>query len=49
MKDNRKPLNDEIKASRVKLVSSESELLGEMSLSEAKQKAKENDMDLVQI
>jgi len=49
MKDNRKPLNDEIKASRVKLISSEGELLGEMSLSEAKQKAKENDMDLMQL
>jgi len=49
MKDNRRPLNDEIKASRVKLISSEGEFLGEMSLSEAKQKAKENDMDLMQL
>lgn len=49
MKDNKRPLNDEIKASKIKLITDEGEVLGEMSLTEAKQKAKENALDLMQL
>jgi translation initiation factor IF-3 len=49
MKDNKRPLNDEIKASKIKLITDEGEVLGEMSLAEAKQKAKENSLDLMQL
>ncbi len=49
MKDNKRPLNDEIKASKIKLITDEGEVLGEMSLAEAKQKAKENALDLMQL
>lgn len=49
MKDNKRPLNDEIKASKIKLITDEGEVLGEMSLSDAKQKARENALDLMQL
>lgn len=49
MKDNRRPLNDEIKASKVKLITDDWEVLWEMSLADAKQKAKENALDLMQL
>ena len=49
MKDNKRPLNDEIKASKVKLITDEWEILWEMSLLDAKQKAKENALDLMQL
>lgn len=49
MKENKRPLNDEIKASKVKLITDEWEVLWEMSLSDAKQKARENALDLMQI
>ena len=49
MKDNKRPLNDEIKASKVKLITDEGEVLWEMSLSDAKQKARENALDLMQL
>ncbi|MDD5770370.1 MAG: translation initiation factor IF-3 [Candidatus Gracilibacteria bacterium] len=49
MKDNKRPLNDEIKASKVKLINEEGEALGETTLSEAKTKAKELNLDLMQL
>lgn len=49
MKDNKRPLNDEIKASKIKLITDEWEILWEMSLVDAKQKAKENALDLMQL
>lgn len=49
MKDNKRPLNDEIKASKVKLITDEWEVIWEMSLSEAKIKAKEASLDLMQL
>lgn len=49
MKENKRPLNDEIKASKVKLITDEGEVLWEMTLSDAKTKARENALDLMQI
>lgn len=49
MKDNKRPLNDEIKASKVKLITDEWEVIWEMTLSEAKIKARENALDLMQL
>lgn len=49
MKENKRPLNDEIKASKVKLITDEGEVLWEMTLSDAKQKARENALDLMQL
>lgn len=49
MKDNKRPLNDAIKASKVKLINEEGEPLWEMNLSEAKVKAKELNLDLMQL
>lgn len=49
MKDNKRPLNDEIKASKVKLITDEWEVIWEMSLSEAKIKARELNLDLMQL
>lgn len=49
MKDNKRPLNDEIKASKVKLINEEWEALWETTLSEAKTKAKELNLDLMQL
>lgn len=49
MKENKRPLNDEIKASKVKLITEEGEIIWEMSLSDAKQKARENALDLMQL
>ena len=47
MKENKRPLNDEIKASKVKLITDEGEVIWEMSLSDAKQKAREAHMSPV--
>lgn len=49
MKDKKKLLNDEIKASKVKLIDNDWELIWEMSLQEAKQKASETWLDLMQL
>lgn len=49
MKENKKILNDEIKASNVRLIDDSWEVLWEMSLSEAKAKAKELSLDLMQL
>ena len=49
MKESKKILNDEIKASIVKLITDDGEMLWTMSLSEAKAKAKESWLDLMQV
>lgn len=49
MRDNKRLLNDEIKASKVKLITDEGKVLWEMSLTEAKQKAEERSLDLMQL
>lgn len=49
MKENRKPLNDEIKASRVQLVTDDGENFWEVSIEEAKSKAKSLWLDLMEI
>lgn len=49
MKENKRPLNDEIKASKIKLITDEGEILWEMSLADAKQKARESALDLMQL
>jgi len=49
MKDNKRPINDEIKASKIKLITEEWKVLWEMTLSDAKQKARENALDLMQL
>lgn len=49
MKENKRPLNDEIKASKIKLITDEGEVLWEMSLADAKQKARESALDLMQL
>jgi len=49
MKEKQKSLNDDIRASIVQLVSDEGENLWEMSLNEAKAKAKEQWLDLMEI
>lgn len=49
MKYNKRPINDEIKASKVKLINYEWEVLWEMTLAEAKTKARENALDLMEL
>lgn len=49
MKDKKRLLNDEIRASKIKLIDNEWELIWEMSLQEAKQKAQELWLDLMQL
>lgn len=49
MKDNKRPINDEIKASKIKLITEEWEVLWEMNINDAKQKARENALDLMQL
>ncbi len=49
MKETKKILNNDIKASFVKLIDEEWEILGEMSLADAKAKAKELSLDLMQV
>lgn len=49
MKENKRPLNDQIKASKIKLITDEGEVLWEMSLADAKQKARESALDLMQL
>jgi len=49
MKEIKRPLNEEIKASKVRLIDEEWEALWEMTLSEAKIKAKEQNLDLMQL
>ena len=49
MKEHKRPLNDEIKASKIKLITDEGEVLWEMSLADAKQKARESALDLMQL
>lgn len=49
MKENKKALNDEIRARKVQIITDEGENLGEMPLSEAKTLAKEKELDLMEI
>ncbi len=49
MKENKKPLNREIKASLVQVIDEKGENLWEMSLQEALLKAEEDDLDLMEI
>lgn len=49
MTKNKRILNDEIKASKVKLIDEAWEIIWEMSLSEAKQKASDLSLDLMQL
>lgn len=49
MKEKKRILNDDIKASLVKLIDEEGEIIGEMSLSDAKILAKKDDLDLMQL
>ena len=49
MKENKRILNDDIRATNIKLINEEGEMLGEMTLSEAKAKAKELSLDLMQL
>ncbi|NUJ97348.1 translation initiation factor IF-3 [Candidatus Gracilibacteria bacterium] len=49
MKENKKPLNHEIKASQVQVIDEKGENLGEMSLQEALLKAEEDNLDLMEI
>lgn len=49
MKEKKKLLNDEIKASKIRLIDEEWEVLWEMSLSDAKLKSRELWLDLMQL
>lgn len=49
MKENKKPLNHEIKASQVQVIDEKGENLWEMSLQEAFLKAEEDNLDLMEI
>lgn len=49
MKENKRPLNDEIKASKIKLITDDWEVIWEMNLADAKQKARELNLDLMQL
>lgn len=49
MKDNKRPINDEIKASKIKLITDDWENIWEMSLADAKIKARELNLDLMQL
>lgn len=49
MKEKKKLLNDEIRASKVQVITDEGENLGEMSLSSAKTMAREQELDLMEI
>ena len=49
MKENKRILNDDIRATNIKLINEDGEMLGEMTLSEAKAKAKELSLDLMQL
>lgn len=49
MKEKKRLLNDEIRASKIKLIKDDWELLWEMSLSEAKTKAQDLWLDLMQL
>lgn len=49
MKENKKPLNHEIKASQVQVIDEKGENLWEMSLQEALLKAEEDNLDLMEI
>jgi translation initiation factor IF-3 len=49
LKEKKKLLNDEIKANKVQLITDQGKNLGEMYLSEAKDKAREENLDLMEI
>jgi len=49
MKDNKKPLNDEIRANKIQLISDDGENFGEMTLTEAREKASTEGLDLMEI
>ncbi|MCT4617739.1 MAG: translation initiation factor IF-3 [Candidatus Gracilibacteria bacterium] len=49
MKDNKRPLNNEIRAKRVQVITSEGENLGVISFIEARSKAQSLGLDLMQI
>jgi len=48
-KEKRKPINDEIKANKVQLITDDWENLWEMSLSQAKEIAEEKELDLMEM
>lgn len=49
MKEKKKLLNDEIRAKRVQLITIDGENLGEMDMREAREKAREQELDLMEI
>ncbi len=49
LKDTKKPLNNQIRAKKVQLVTDEGENLGEMSIAEAREKASAAELDLMEI
>ena len=49
MKEKKRILNDHIRADKVQLITDEGENLGDMSLSEAKQKASDLELDLMEM
>ncbi|MDD3793438.1 MAG: translation initiation factor IF-3 [Candidatus Gracilibacteria bacterium] len=49
MKEKRRLLNDEIKANKIQLINDEGENLGEMSMDEAREKAKSLELDLMEM
>jgi len=49
MKEKKKRLNEEIRANMVQVIDDDGENLGEMTLSEALTKAREEELDLMEI
>lgn len=49
MKEKKRLLNDEIKAHKIQLITDDGENLGEMTLDEAKVKAKAEELDLMEM
>jgi translation initiation factor IF-3 len=49
LKEKKRPLNNDIRARKVQLITDRGENLGEMSLNEAKTMATEQELDLMEI
>jgi translation initiation factor IF-3 len=49
MKEKRKPLNDEIRANKIQLISDDGENFGEMVIAQAREKATAEGLDLMEI
>ncbi|MDD3145079.1 MAG: translation initiation factor IF-3 [Candidatus Gracilibacteria bacterium] len=49
MKEKRRLLNDEIRATKIQLINDEGENLGEMTMDEAREKAKSMELDLMEM